>query len=67
MTLEPCLVYSNKTNQWRLEDRPPVEPRIPTQFNWSSELDLAAKRYRRLGEDTQLKKRRRAQYRRTDE
>jgi len=67
MTVEPCLVYSKQTNQWRLEDRPPVEPRIPPQFEWSSELEQAAKRYRRLGEDTHLKKRRPEQYRRTDE
>lgn len=67
MTLEPCLVYSTLTGQWRVEDRPPVEPSIPPQFDWSSELERAAKRYRRLGEDTQLKKRRRAQFRRRRE
>lgn len=57
--LVPCLVV-NSRGEWRVEERPPVPPRIPPQFDWSSELQSAAKFYRRNGEDLKRSKLRRA-------
>lgn len=48
--LVPCLVV-NSRGEWRVEERPPISPRIPPQFDWSNELQSAAKFYRRHGED----------------
>ena len=59
---EPCLVV-NSSGEWRVDMRPPIQPRIPPQFDWSSELHGAVKFYRRNGEDTVLNKKRRAHFR----
>ena len=48
--LVPCLVV-NSRGEWRVEERPPIAPRIPPEHEWSSvpsaSLFLAQKYHRR--------------------